>query len=253
MPRLTARSLLSPIIAVLLALPVLVLVAPAHADEPLRETRVSVTPFNELDDETRIGIAASVSPVAFVPGNWGITGTVTIRDDEGTVLASGLTPDPGNGYTMAYVAKPTRPTTYYADFDGTGVWADSAGSKLYTPSRLRTVTLSPEPTLLKITAGSPKLTLTLSAYARFKDGTPAPGVTVFFSGDCLIPGPRMCSLPLEWCEAVTNSSGFATCKGAGTLGSIVSILGGSVWVSGHSYNSGYYVTGVTRAPVIVTS
>lgn len=256
MSRFTYFARLSAIVAAALAMSLPSLVVPAQADDPApKATRVSVAAFNELDDDTILGLAANVSPVAFISGNWGITGTVTFRDGDGTVLASGVPVAPDNGYAQAYIPKPTQPTTYFADFHATGAWVDSTSTGvLYTPYRFRTVIVTPEPTLLKVTSGSPQLTLTLSAYARFKDGTPAPGVTVYFSGDCLIPGPRMCQLMLQYCKAVTDWQGFASCKGAGTLGSVVSILGGSVWMSAHSSNRGYYVqVPDSRPPVIVTS
>ncbi|MFL6061270.1 MAG: hypothetical protein ACJ72E_08570 [Marmoricola sp.] len=237
----------------------LALVAPAHADIPLATpgpTRVQIYPDNLLDDVATLYLAANVF--------WGdqgrddgVTGTFTFRDDTGAVLATDVPVSVENGYGVTYVPKPTRPTTYYVDFHGTGGWGDSTDSALYYPSSRRTVTVTPEATILKITAGSPQLTLTLSARARFNDGTGAPGVAVSFDGPCLLRDPvhGFCqSQPLHWCTAVSDDNGFASCRGSGLLGSIVSILKGSVVMTASSPGLQYrIITTNDYPPVVVRS
>jgi hypothetical protein len=255
MSRVVARANLVVLIAAALVMSVFTPVAPAHADGPITQTRTVVYPFNELDNETVLGLAADVTPVPAPYGNYDLTGTVTFRDDQGNVLATDVPVAPDNGYAQAYVPKPTQPTTYYADFHGTGVFADSSsGGKLYTPSSLRTVIVTAEPSIARITSGVPQLTLTLAARARFKDGTPAPGVNVDFLGPCLIDGPRGCQQRIQWCSAISDGTGLASCNGAGLLGSLSSILTGGVTYVAYSRNSGYYVAGQSgTVPVILRS
>jgi hypothetical protein len=251
MPRVLTPARLIATVAAALVLPFLALGAPAHADDaPPQPTRVTVTPFNELDNNAVLGLAANVSLVASGEDG-GITGTVTFRDDQGDVLASGVVVSTDVGYAQVDVPKPTQPTTYFVDFHGTGGFADSTGSVLYTPTSLRTVDVAPEPTIVKITAGSPQLTLTLSAYARFTDGTPAPGVKVFFDGVCLINGPRGCQQRIQWCTATSDANGFASCKGAGLVAAVVSILSGSVFMDASSTNPNYYVVVTNGTPPVI--
>jgi hypothetical protein len=250
MSRVSAPARLIATIAAALVLPFLALVAPAHADPPI-PTYSNVYPYNILDDDTSIGLSSSVYRVGSSLG--GIQGTVTFRDDQGNVLAADLPVSPANGYAHIDIPKPTQPTTFYVDFHGTDGFADSTGTRLYTPSFLHTVNVVPEPTIMKITAGSPQLTLTLAAYARFKDGTPAPGVTVYFNGPCLLRDPSrgMCEIPLKWCQAVSDANGLASCQGAGTFASIVSILNGAVYLVAHSYNPSYYVQVPNGTPPLI--
>lgn len=225
--------------------------ASARADTPIRQTRVNAFTFNQLDVEDTIGLGAEVSPVpAANPFN--ITGSLTFRDEQGNVLGTDDTLNPDNGYGLIYVPKPTQPTTFTVEFHATGDLADSTGTTLYKPGSLRTVNVLPEPTILKITAGSPKLTLTLAAYTRFPDGTPAAGVHVSFDGQCLVRDARgMCAVPLTWCTAVSDANGLATCKGAGTLGALVSLLNGAVFIQARSSNPGHYVTGYYGSPPVI--
>lgn len=255
MSRVVARARPVVLIAAALVVSVLTLVAPAHADGPVTQTRTAVYPFNELDNEAVLGLAADVTPVPQPYGNYDLTGTVTFRDDQGNVLASDVPVAADNGYALSYVPKPSQPTTYYADFHATGVFEDSSSpGKLYTPSNLRTVLVTAEPSIARITAGVPQFTLTLSARARFKDGTPAPGVFVDFFGPCLIEGQRGCQQRIKWCSATSDGAGLASCKGAGLLGSLASILKGGANYVAYSRNSEYYVANQSgTVPVILQS
>lgn len=253
MIRISAPARMVAMIAAILVLPLLALVAPAQADDPgVTPTHVGIYPDNLLDDDTTLYLGANI--FCCNGRDDGITGSFTFRDDTGATLASGVVPSLENGYAVIYVPKPTRPTTYYVDFHGTNGFGDSSTSTLYTPSSRRTVNVTPEPTLMRITAGAlPQLTLTLSAYARFKDGTPTPGVRVSFEGMCLVESPRMCASRVHWCSAVTDANGFASCKGAGLLAAVVSVLNGEVWM--YAYSTNQYHVQVTNAqpPVVVRS
>lgn len=254
MSRFLIPARLFGLLAAVLVVPFLLVAAPANADDPVRPTKISLGAYNLLDDETQILLAGSVSPIPPPPNNFNVTGTATFRDADGNVLAADVPVALDNGYTKAYVPKPTTTTTYSVEFHGTGGFADSTNTTTYTPSRLRTAYVTPEPSLMKIGTGLvPTVTLTLSAYAKYADGTPAPGVTVDFSTECLAQAGKGCSLIIPWCSATTNAQGFATCKGAGLLGSVVSILNGSVIMTAYSRNGDHVQVTNYVPPVIVRS
>ena len=61
------------------------------------------------------------------------------------------------------------------------------------------------------------------------------------------------SQPVHWCTAVSDSQGLASCRGAGLLGSLVSILKGSVVMTARSTNQYLVTTTDYYPPVVVRS
>ncbi|MBO9521737.1 MAG: Ig-like domain repeat protein [Nocardioidaceae bacterium] len=181
-------------------------------------------------------------------------------DDEpvsGDVVFTGITDgnpvalSPAGVINLDAVATSNDPVAVTATYQGNSEYAGSSASAATTP--LVTPYFSPDPTIAKIGPGL-KLTLTLSTHAKNFVGAPMAGVPVVFTlfgpGNNVAPGPAQSDPSVVVCRAVTDASGFASCKGSGLLGSIVSILSGAwaAWDDGTLRSIGHH----TKLPVIVT-
>jgi hypothetical protein len=105
--------------------------------------------------------------------------------------------------------------------------------------------LAPEPTVAQLSLTSPKVTLTMSTSYRHLDGTPVAGVQLVFTHT------RPTSLfdrdlgKVFLCSATTDANGFASCKGSGTLGAVLSLLVATYVTDTSTGNN-------AKMPVIVT-
>jgi hypothetical protein len=90
----------------------------------------------------------------------------------------------------------------------------------------------------------------MSATATRLDGTPISGEELTFSVFGKQPDLFDFGGGKVICRAITDAEGFASCRGAGTTGSILSILAGGSWVT-HFRNNQYEFRSV-KAPVVQT-
>lgn len=119
------------------------------------------------------------------------------------------------------------------------------------PANPDAVTWGPEPTVARIGPGL-KLTLTLATRVYDQQGAPKVGERIMFS--LIAPFPGVLTEPrpaVKVCEAVTDATGLASCKGQGLLASIVSILAGGAWATRliGPFGTDEYV----RLPIILTN
>lgn len=229
-PHLTARARLVAL-TVALVLPMLAWSSTAHADD-LIPTQIYANVYGGTHiEDTTVTMTANVQRT---PGGNSVIGhgTVTFRDSDGNVLASGLVPA-NEGSVQATIPKPAGSTTYYADYHGADGYADSTTSTDFTPQNLKPVYITPQPTLLKIGTGLlPTLTLTMAVSFKRADGTGVAGYGLRFYMLCDGSPSRTCGVSIPICTAVSDANGLASCKGSGAFGAIVSILTGGVKVTG---------------------
>jgi len=224
---------------------------PAHADDPIPTILDMSVLGSDLEEATEVTLSASLHS-AVRP----INGTVTFSDEEGNVLAEVPVSNYSNGSAHAnhVIPKPTEPTTYFAEYHSTDGHAVASDSFLYRPRFLKTVTVTAEPTLLRLGTGLlPQFTLTLAATATLEDGTGVPGIHVDFYAVC-DPGPRNCFPSIPLCSADTDVHGFASCNGAGTFGALLSILSGVVKMSAYQTPGGpekYHIASPSRIPPLI--
>jgi len=241
MSRTLRRPLLAALLTSLVAAFALV-PGVAHADDPApTTTTLSFTGGNQFGDPTTL--TATVTSPAGTP-----TGTVTFRDNVGRVIAADQPLVDGSA-TVSFTVLTTFMSSFIADFHGTGGYADSSGSVLHQV-RLATVVLVPEPTVARI-GPSLKLTLTMAVRATRLDGTPLAGRHIIFT---LLGVPTLFDRTHDYiqvCQADTDVSGFATCKGTGVVGAVGSIATGGAWAT-YLPQDAYYNTAWQKLPVIVT-
>jgi hypothetical protein len=240
--------MLHPIRRILLALVLaLGLVAPAAA--------ISSAVADDLKTAT---VSVSVSGGDHVGSSFYVV--VSVRSPEG-----GLVPESDVALTgvgdgtpvhsqyghleIAGVAPSNDPVTVTATFLGAPGYAPG-GTGSATTKPLLHPTFSAEPTVAKIGPGL-KLTLTLSTHATNFLGQPMAGVPVAFSVVAAYqqgaPGPQtQPDRAILVCKAFTDANGFASCGGAGLLGSVVSILSGGGYATWSSNPWGNY----TKLPVV---
>lgn len=172
------------------------------------------------------------------------TGSVTFS---GPTFATVTVPVDDEGTATTEVVSPPADLAGTATFVGTGEYADSTDTVVW---KLPDSTAwQPSPTVLRI--GGPiglQLTLTFATRVTNKFGTPKVGVPVHFT---LLAPAALFAEPgggLEVCTAVTDATGFATCKGKALLGAVLSILTGGAYANLYA---GFFPTGAhTRLPVV---
>lgn len=240
MSRRTARAPLALALAALLC--TLGMPALAGAADPIpTTTRITMTGDREPGGE--ILLIARISSGSGTP-----TGSVTFT---GSTFATVTVPVDAEGTAVTQVVAPTVDLDGTATFVGTGGYGNSADTVVWQLPD--STAWQPSPTVLKI--GGPlglQLTLTFATRVTNKYGAPKVGVPVHFT--LLAPAPPFAEpargLPLEVCTAVTDATGFATCKGKALLGAIVSILAGGAYANLYQ---GPFPTGqYTRLPVVAT-
>lgn len=134
--------------------------------------------------------------------------------------------------------------TYRAEFVGTGGYADSS-VEAFNMTIASGMVIRPEPTIL---APGLRPTLTMSAHAEDMRGRPAVGEALTFSVFGQPPNPFDFGGGRVVCHAVTDERGFASCRGKGLVGSVLSLLAARSYVS-HARTAEYGFS-VAVAPVI---
>lgn len=225
------RTLAALLSSLLLPLALIAFPGAAAADEPI-PTSTSLglsggTSYGEPQTFTATIISDQGTP----------TGSVTIRVNGGGVVADDLPVDSNGVAEVTLPAQEVGLVQYVADFHGTDGFADSSGFA-FTVISNSGVVLAPEPTIAQLSPGTIKLTLTMSAYARTLSGAPIAGEQLTFSVFGKQPNLFDFGGGTVVCRAVTNAAGFASCKGAGVGGAIVSLLAGGSYVT-HFRGVGY--------------
>jgi hypothetical protein len=190
---------------------------PAQAAEPITTT-VAVTIENADDVGGTFTVFATVTSASGTP-----TGAVTFSGSVPTTTV----PLDGMGKAHLYGQNTELSQTVTATFTGSNGYGNS--SDTVTAYAEKYVDWDPEPTIARLGPGL-KLTLTMATHLHDRDGQPMAGTKVAFT--LLAKTPSFYDYPpkpsLNVCTAVADANGFATCKGNGLVGSVLSlVLGGA--------------------------
>jgi hypothetical protein len=220
------------------------LAAPATAEDPTpvpTTTTLAISgPFSHPYGEP-VTVTATVTSPAGTP-----TGTVTFSDDLGEVFAADVPLDAAGTASVTFQVEPDTRGRVLAAFTGTGGYGDSS-AQLTFAKQPALVVVDPEPTVARL-APNFTLTLTMAAHVHDTHGTPLAGHTVSFS---LLGPMEMFDRDggyLPMCQATTDADGFATCRGSGTLGALLSIVLGGSYAT--HWPTSYYGYDWAQAPVI---
>jgi hypothetical protein len=134
--------------------------------------------------------------------------------------------------------------SYRAEFLGTGGFSASSDSAFHVTIASGMV-IRPEPTIL---APGLRPTLTMSAHAEDVRGRPVVGETLAFKVFGRMPNPFDTGGGRVICHAVTDQHGFASCRGSGLVGSVLSLLAGRSY-AWHQISANYGFS-AAAAPVI---
>jgi len=204
----------------LLAIPLLLvslIVAPAHALDPIgTTTAISVTGGNKPGD--LLTVKATVTSSAGVP-----TGSVRFTGNALDVTV----PLGANGTATTQTPAATATEPIAAEFSSSDGFLYSMDSE--RPDIMSRIRWEPEPTVARLVP--PRLTLTTAVRLRDRTGQPRAGVTVDFSLVDNYPVFAEPGRPFPVCTAVTDATGFASCKGAGAAAAVVSLLLGGAFAT----------------------
>ena len=225
-------------LALLVSVPVLLVafvVPPALALDPVgTTTAISVTGGNKPGD--LLTVKATTTSDSGVP-----TGTIRFTGNDLDVLV----PLDANGTATTQTPAATATEPIAAEFLANEAFAYSLDSE--RPDIMERIRWEPEPTVARLAPF--RLTLTTAARLRDRTGQPMAGVTVDFTLVDNVPQLGEPGRPFPVCTAVTDATGFATCKGSGAIAAIVSILTGGAFAT---QKQGFFATDQwTKLPVVL--
>jgi hypothetical protein len=231
----TGRLALLALLA--LVLPMAALTGPARAADPVATTtRVfwhsGPSPEVRFYLDARVRTANKSAPKGTV--TWYLIGSNTPIAGPATVDSTGLaTAELTIDISPANVND--QSPDFEARFTGASGYADSVGDE----GQGGPLVVTPQPTVLGL--GGPtliKLPLTTSVNVFRSDGLPAEGLKVVFS---LFGSAFDYNQNQTVCVTAVDKNGLASCKGAGLLASIVSILSSGAYASMSQFGEGKVV------------
>jgi len=233
---MSSRQLLRlPVLLALALLTASLFASPSQADALTgTTTAIAVSGGNQPGD--LLTVRATVTSAAGVP-----TGSVRFTGNDLDVTV----PLGANGTATTQTPAATATEPIAAEFSSSDGFAYSMDSE--RPDIMSRIRWEPEPTIAHLVP--PRLTVTTAVRLRDRTGQPMAGKTVAFSLVDNYPQFGEPGRPFAVCTAVTDATGFASCKGSGMAAALLSLILGGAFAT---EKQGFFATDqYTKLPVLL--